>query len=376
MRQALAPLLRRLRGARPPAADLGQLVMQLRLAEAIGWIVDRADAVDGALSVSGWALSPLVPASAMRFLLNGAPFAELAWPLPSPDVAAYFPDLPFAVACRVRARQKFASAEPVFPDGYACLEFATPAAPHPRSYRHAVYLLNPALEPPVPDLPRIARVIAPDAASYRIGGATLARRLDCYLTERFARPLARFSDVLDWGCGAGRLTRHLVRLCRGAVTGLDIDPDNIGWCAASLPGARFAVGPLYPPLDCADGAFDLAIAISVFTHLDEPTQFRWLAELRRVVRPGGLVLASVQGLAQMAFYRVTTQYLVDVQTRGFLLSGRNDQLDAVIANRDYYKNAAHAHDYIWRRWSEYFEVCDIVEGLATNQDLVALRRRE
>lgn len=375
MRQAVASLLRRLGIAAAPAADLHQVILQLRLAEAIGWIVDAADVVDGALVASGWALSPLVPPRAMRFLLNGTAFDEVEWPLPSPDVAAYFPDLPFAGACRFRVRQRLGAPVAGFPDGYACLTFATPAAPHPRSYRGAVYVLSPALEPPVPDVARIGRVMAADPVSYRIGGATLAKRLDAYLAERFARPLASFASVLDWGCGAGRLTRHLVRLCQGGVTGLDIDPDNIDWCATALPGARFAVGPLYPPLDCADGAYDLVTAISVFTHLDEPTQFRWLAELQRVVRPGGLVLASVQGLAQMAFYRVTTEYLVDVQTRGFVLSGHNDQLDAVIADRDYYKDAAHAHDYILRRWSEHFEVCDIVEGLATNQDLVALRRR-
>jgi SAM-dependent methyltransferase len=361
--------------APPVAPDIHQVMLQLRLAEAIGWIVDQAELVGDNFEVSGWALSPTTRPEALRFLLNGRPFAEVNWPLPSPDVAAYFGQLPYAAQCRFTCRQPVVAAAEVFPDGYACLSSVPPHGVHQRTYRKSQYVLNPALEPPVPDPARIMRVIASDATSYRLGGASLAKRIDAYLAERFARPLASFAAVLDWGCGSGRVTRHLVRLCGGAVTGIDIDPDNIGWCRAALPQAAFAVGPLQPPLPCDDAAFDLAIAISVFTHLDEATQFRWLAELRRVVRPGGIVLASIHGMAQMAFYKVPSQHVLDVNERGFLLSGQNDQLDAVIDDKAYYKNVTQSHDYVFEKWSEYFSVCEIVEGMAANQDLVVLMRR-
>ena len=48
-----------------------------------------------------------------------------------------------------------------------------------------------------------------------------------------------------------------------------------------------------PPTKFEDGAFDAILAISVFTHLDQDLQNAWLAELKRIARPGGIVLASV-----------------------------------------------------------------------------------
>ena len=41
--------------------------------------------------------------------------------------------------------------------------------------------------------------------------------------------------VLDWGCGCGRVTQHLMRsLGNEKVYGVDIDSDNIDWCLANL----------------------------------------------------------------------------------------------------------------------------------------------
>jgi SAM-dependent methyltransferase len=39
----------------------------------------------------------------------------------------------------------------------------------------------------------------------------------------------------------------------------------------------------------------LIYALSVFSHLDEPLQRAWLAEFRRLLRPGGLLVLSVLG---------------------------------------------------------------------------------
>ena len=55
------------------------------------------------------------------------------------------------------------------------------------------------------------------------------------------------------------------------------------------------VNPWLPPLPFADGAFDLVIVISVFTHLPRDSQDAWLAELERVTGPGTVVIATVHG---------------------------------------------------------------------------------
>src|SRR5206468_8257505 len=59
--------------------------------------------------------------------------------------------------------------------------------------------------------------------------------------------------------------------------------------------ARFETNGLSPPLAFGDASFDLAYALSVFTHLPEAIQHDWMDELRRVVRPGGFVLLTMHG---------------------------------------------------------------------------------
>jgi SAM-dependent methyltransferase len=52
---------------------------------------------------------------------------------------------------------------------------------------------------------------------------------------------------------------------------------------------------LAPPLPYADGQFDFVYALSVFTHLTLELEAAWLVELERVVKPGGVLLVTLQG---------------------------------------------------------------------------------
>lgn len=109
-----------------------------------------------------------------------------------------------------------------------------------------------------------------------------------------AHGLAGPLDVLDWGCGCGRIARWTapdIVAARGTFTGSDLNPKVVAWCAANLPG-RYVANGLQPPLALDDGSMDLAYAQSVLTHLTEATAIAWLAEVRRVLRPGGLALLT------------------------------------------------------------------------------------
>lgn len=109
-------------------------------------------------------------------------------------------------------------------------------------------------------------------------------------------------DVLDFGCGAGRIARWLapeVIAGGGAFTGSDLNPRLVAWCAANLPG-RYLSNGLKPPLDVAGHSQDLVYGYSVLTHLTEATARAWLAELARVIRPGGLAVLSFHDEAYAA----------------------------------------------------------------------------
>jgi SAM-dependent methyltransferase len=153
--------------------------------------------------------------------------------------------------------------------------------------------------PPV-DLVRITsglyrRATDPDAIArrYEATGAQGAAWIRSMLA-RNGIDIDALGDLLDFGCGCGRVTRHWKDL-PGHVHGTDYNPHLVGWCAEHLTFADFALNSFDPPLPFGDACFDLVYSISIFTHLDEPLQVPWMRELTRVVRPGGWLLITLSG---------------------------------------------------------------------------------
>ncbi len=105
-------------------------------------------------------------------------------------------------------------------------------------------------------------------------------------------------DVLEWGCGPGRLLRHMKSLLPGrdlTLTGSDYNEESIEWCRANLSGITFVRNELAPPLPFEDGRFDVVYCFSVFTHLSEAMQLAWASEAHRVLRPGGVFICTTHG---------------------------------------------------------------------------------
>ncbi|MEM8933035.1 MAG: methyltransferase domain-containing protein [Acidobacteriota bacterium] len=100
--------------------------------------------------------------------------------------------------------------------------------------------------------------------------------------------------ILDFGCGCGRVARHVAG---PGFVGVDWNAAAIRWCGNHLPG-RFVVGGLEPPLALDDGArFELIYAFSVFTHMPRELQIDWLRELTSRLDPSGTLLISTHGQA-------------------------------------------------------------------------------
>ncbi|MEU4191146.1 class I SAM-dependent methyltransferase [Kribbella sp. NPDC026611] len=97
--------------------------------------------------------------------------------------------------------------------------------------------------------------------------------------------------ILDVGCGAGPLSAALRD--RGAImTGFDLSAAMIELARRRLgEDADLAVGDLAKPLPYGDAAFDDVVASLVLHYLEDWTEP--LAELRRVLKPGGRLILSV-----------------------------------------------------------------------------------
>ncbi len=73
----------------------------------------------------------------------------------------------------------------------------------------------------------------------------------------------------------------------------DIHPSTIEWLTGAYPTVRVYISDELPALPEADESFDLICCVSVFSHL--PDWAPWLLEMRRLLRPGGLLFASIHG---------------------------------------------------------------------------------
>jgi ubiquinone/menaquinone biosynthesis C-methylase UbiE len=127
---------------------------------------------------------------------------------------------------------------------------------------------------------------------------SFARRVanDC------GHPLRRSSRLLDFGVGWGRIPRPFLH---------DIDPENmlgvdplesmVNLCRSSYEGIgpQFLTTPPLPRTTLADNSFDIITAYSVFSHLNEHASTLWMAEFLRVLRPGGIVVATTHGPAMI-----------------------------------------------------------------------------
>lgn len=137
-----------------------------------------------------------------------------------------------------------------------------------------------------------------DAEAFYQNGVVGARCIE-EVIRRQGLDLDAFGTILDFGCGCGRVMRQWKRLQRAKLYGIDFNPLLVNWCRSSLPFAEFGVNKSGTPLTFADKTFDFIYSISVFTHLTESNQRFWMAELGRILRPGGYLLFTVHGISRL-----------------------------------------------------------------------------
>ncbi len=92
-------------------------------------------------------------------------------------------------------------------------------------------------------------------------------------------------DVLEVGCGAGRITALLSDWAASWV-GLDVDAGRLAEAEARVPGVAFIEGD-GEALDFPDGSFDVVLFSLSLHHMDAEAA---LWEAHRVLRPGGRVV--------------------------------------------------------------------------------------
>ena len=162
--------------------------------------------------------------------------------------------------------------------------------------------------------------------------------------------------------------------------GCDINPDLIAFCSDNIPFAESWVSSIETPLErVADGQIDFVHAASVFTHVTLPAAKAWAAEMKRIVRPGGILMMSYSGSYFEKVLRTESFHgLQELKKTGFhcYLHGTPEQTSP--GSNDYatYMTAAFVSDLF-----DGFERIYLREGLtegphtfASYQDIAIFRR--
>ena len=185
--------------------------------------------------------------------------------------------------------------------------------------------------------------------------------------------------ILDFGCSSGRVLRHFMaeRRAHGwKLMGIDIQARLIEWMRRNFPREiNVLCGSTLPHLPFADNSIDVIYGISVFTH----TKYlwdTWLMEFKRVLKPGGLCLQSVQCEAAWEFYHANRgeKWVADGHPASMLKEPHMTH-DYLLYGDPSVSQTFFRKDVIIDFWSRYMEVVDFLPPPAFSyQNWIVLKK--
>lgn len=224
----------------------------------------------------------------------------------------------------------------------------------------------------IPDAPLRYRVWGDtDIGSFLWSGEHCSKDIRRALAM-IGRDVQSFHNILDFGSGCGRIFMFLendLKLSHFQAT--DIDKDAIAWCSANY-NYKFSVNNHNPPLDYSSKEFDLILAIAVFRHFNEDHQFAWMKELKRILKPGGILLASVHG--SFCWNKFPEEETEVLNKRGFLHKSLKDPYFKSVYP-EWYQATYHSEAYIQKQYSKYFKILEYIpQGIENETDLIVMQK--
>jgi SAM-dependent methyltransferase len=188
--------------------------------------------------------------------------------------------------------------------------------------------------------------------------------------------------ILDFGCSSGRVLRHFhdeAKTSNWTLSGVDIQAKPIQWMREFMP-PEFCVytGSTMPISPFPDNHFDVIYGFSIFTHIKFHWDM-WLLELKRVLKPGGLLIQTIHTENAWRFY----------YDHRDALWVRNSHSAAMLENREmphdyFYYGDMSVSQVFWKRdvakayWGRYFAVLDVMQppDERSFQDWMVCRKQE
>jgi len=203
--------------------------------------------------------------------------------------------------------------------------------------------------------------------------------------EQAANNKISVNSLLDFGCASGRVLRHFG--CQSDIEnlwGADINGRHVKFIEDYLPEKIKAIHTsALPYFPISDGAMDVVTAFSVFTHIDT-FESAWLAEIYRVLRPGGMAYLSIHNddtwtdmwspeQDKRSLFEQLSKSGVDISkyTKESIPNGKTNFRYTELG--PYRGWSFHSNDYIRTNWGRFFKVaCIKSRHHGINQAVVVL----
>jgi SAM-dependent methyltransferase len=197
-------------------------------------------------------------------------------------------------------------------------------------------------------------------------------------------------SVFELGCASGRVLRHFLTHEPGIdLWGADLNQRLVEWIRQFLPSSvRVFQNSMLPTLPLEDNSLSLVYAFSVFTHVDA-FELAWLAELRRILKPGGMAYLTVHTehtwntmSPNRALYHdilVMKDHISECRVCPELFQSPMPKERMVLSWHTAAVNNAivfHSTDYLRNAWGRFFEIVDIQQEGHEYQDVVLLRKAQ
>jgi ubiquinone/menaquinone biosynthesis C-methylase UbiE len=262
-------------------------------------------------------------------------------------------------------------------------------------------VLKRSIKEPVIDGVRLPGFPPEELQSRTVGSAydqTLTEACNFYtylkdVCAQHAVPVQPGTEILDFGVSWGRIIRFFLKdVDPQSLHGVDTSADFLAAARQTgVPGHLHQTTPL-GRLPYEEGSFDLVYAYSVFTHLPEHVQDHWLAEIARTLKPGGLLVATVEPPRFLDFFApldpddkklhpwhaaMARKIRADPAMKARLQSGGFVYIPDRDGTNEVYGDCVMTPAYVREHWGRLFEVRDLLDDPKRFwQAVVVARKRQ
>ncbi|HAC66152.1 MAG TPA: hypothetical protein DCF68_22120 [Cyanothece sp. UBA12306] len=171
-------------------------------------------------------------------------------------------------------------------------------------------------------------------------------------------------SILDFGCSSGRVLRHFypqLKENNWNLYGTDIQAFLVEWMRRNFPPEfKIMCGCTFPHLPFEDSSLDVIYGISVFTHTKYLWDL-WLAEFKRVLKPGGICIQTVQCETAWKFYHENKDLdWVKSSYPSTMLDKPELDSDFFFYGDGFISQTFYREDVIKKYWGRYMEVLELM----------------